>query len=798
MRYGRFDGENREYVVERPDTPRPWSNYIGSAEFGAVLTNNAAGYSFYKSAAQGRLTRFRFNGPASDMPGKFVYLRDNSSGEIWSNSWMPCRKPLDKFKSRTRFGTGYAVIESEYAGIRCETTYFVPIGALHEVWAVKIENRSGKARKLSVFPFVEPQCNWNALDDATNLQYTQYISRTEFKDGIIDIGSNVNMPEDPDNFTNKDQKRHLFFAVAGARLSGFESELEKFIGAYGSYSEPEALLKGKCSNSLAWGGNPCGAFEIRLDMKPGQAKDFAVVFGVGTAKDEGRKARSRMEKPDAIEKALASIKTHWHSKISSLQAETPDPEFDSMANTWAPFNNLMTFYWSRTASMIYAGERDGLGFRDTVQDIVGASALVPDEARERLELMLTGQLANGGALPVVKPFAHRPGHEKEPAHYRSDDCLWFFNAVPQFVKETGDLGLFTKVLPFADKGSGTVFAHLRRAIEFNLGRSGAHGLPCGLHADWNDCLRLGEKGESVFVAFQLRLALKEYIEIADRLDESEEKAWAEKQLAVLDENIERHCWDGEWYLRGFRYDGLKFGSKDCSEGKIFVNPQSWAVISGHAVGKRAEKILKAVEHHLSSEHGVMLCAPPYVRTDPEVCLARLMNPGLKENGAIFNHVQGWFVMAEAMAGRNEEAWRHLKAVLPSSYNAQAEIRKVEPYAVCQSTNSRFSRTPGTGNVPWLSGSAVWNYFAITNVILGIRPHYDGLEINPCMPPEWNGFRARRKFRDCEFQIEVSRATAPGEKSLIINGKKLEGAIIPACQFEKNNKVKLAIYTPLSS
>lgn len=597
------------------------------------------------------------------------------------------------------------------------------------------------------------------------------------------------MPEDKEHFTNKDQKRHLFFAVVGAKPSSFDSDLEKFLGTYGSYAEPKAILRGKCSNSTIWGGNPCGAFQIKLKLEVGETAKFAVLFGVGQAKN-ATKLLKKAEKKDFLSNELKKLKEHWSSRISSFEAKTPDKDFNSMVNLWSPYNNLMTFYWSRTASMIYAGERDGLGFRDTVQDIVGASSLIQEEARERLELMITGQLSNGGALPVVKPFSHNPGYEKEPSHYRADDCLWLFNAIPQYVKESGDFLFYKKVLPYADKGSDTVFNHLRRAIEFNLERSGAHGLPCGLHADWNDCLRLGEKGESVFVAFQLRFGLREYIEIARRLNETEEKNWAEAQLKILDENIEKHCWDGEWYIRGYRFDGFKFGSKDSKEGKIFVNPQSWAIISGHASGERAQKIIKAVEKHLSTEFGVMLCAPPFIETDPKVCLARLMNPGLKENASIFNHTQGWFIMAEALAGRNEEAWKHLKAVLPSTYNNKAEIRKVEPYVVCQFTSSKFSKSPGVGNVSWLSGSAVWNHYVMTNFILGIKPHYDGLEISPCIPSDWTGFSAKRIFRACEFRIEIKRRSNKEERQMIVNGKKINSNIIAVENFKKVNQVIL--------
>jgi len=779
MNFGYFDDPAKEYVITRPDTPRPWSNYIGSADFGGVVTNNAAGYCFYKSADQGRLTRFRFNAFPGDYCGRYVYLRDRASGEYWSNSWMPVGKPqISSYECR--HGTGYTRISSEYAGIASEVTYFVPPGAHYEVWKVVLQNPGPSPRKLSVFPFAEPQCNWNATDDVKNLQYNQYIVQAAHAGGMIDIGSNVNMPEDPATFSNKDQARHTFFALAGADAVAFDSDLQAFLGPYGTYAKPGAVARGSCSNSIASGDMPCAAFQIDFDLAPGERRVFACIFGVGKAIDAGSAAVARMDTEAKVNSALEAVKTSWHTKLKVLEVKTPDAGFNAMANTWSPFNNLMTFYWSRTASLVYAGERDGLGFRDTVQDLVGSAALVTEETRARLELMLTGQFSTGGAKSVVQPFQHSPGNVPLPPHYRSDDCLWFFNAVPAYVKETGDTGFYRKILPFADAGEASVLGHLRRAMEFNLERCGMHGLPCGLDADWNDCLRLGEKGESVFVAMQLRLALREYVGISELLGETAESAWASEQLGALDQNIENHAWDGGWYLRAYRYDGLKFGSKDSDEGKIFMNPQAWAVLSGAATGPRAEQAMQAMHDHLATEFGVMLCTPPYVKTDPQVCLARLFNPGTKENGGIFNHTQGWAVMAAASLGMGNRAWEYLKNVLPSGFNDRAEVREVEPYVVCQSTHSRFSPRYGAGRVSWLSGSAVWNYVAMTYSILGIQPDYAGLRIDPCIPSHWQSFSATRLFRGATYHIEVLNPDQKqkGISKLLVGGRPVDGQLIP--------------------
>ncbi len=777
MQYGYFDNENGEYVVTCPDTPAPWSNYLGSAEFGAVITNNAAGYTFYKSAAQGRLTRYRFNSPAAELCGKFVYLRDNHTNDFWSNSWSPVRKKPDAYECR--HGSGYTIIKNCFKGIESEVRYFIPLNKHHEIWQIKISNHSAESKVLSAFPFIEPQCNWNADDDTRNLQYVQYITKAEYRDGIIDIGSNVNMPVDEDNFTNKDQQRHSFFVLHGINADGYDTDLKKFLGNYGTYADPETVIKGQCSSCNCAGDMPCGAYQINMELAPGESRTFFISFGIEIPElDE-----------EVAELAFSEIKTYWRDRLSSLWADTPDSDFNAMVNMWSPYNNLMTFYWSRAASLVYAGERDGLGYRDTVQDIVGAASLITEEARERLELMITGQYSTGGAKDVVKPFDHKPGSEVPSGIYRSDDCLWLFNAVPEYVKETGDFDFYNKTLPYADCGADTVFMHLRRAIEFNLEHSGNHGLPCGLHADWNDCIRLGQDGESVFVAFQLRLALSEFIEIAERLSESGDADWARIQLKELDGSIDKYAWDGEWYLRAYRHDGLKFGSRDNDEGSIFMNPQTWAVISGHAKREKAESCMKALDERLATEYGVMVCTPPYINTDPTICLARLMNPGMKENGAVFNHTQGWGVMAQAALGNNKKAWQYMKAVLPCSYNEMAEIRQVEPYAVCQSTHSKFSPRYGAGRLSWLSGAAVWNYYAMTHAILGIKPHYDGLEVAPCIPEEWTGFTVRRKFRNSIFNITVKHGSV---NEITVNGKPIQGTVIPAVIFESENHISVII------
>jgi N,N'-diacetylchitobiose phosphorylase len=790
VQFGYFDDRAREYVITRPDTPKSWSNYIGSTEYGAIITNNAGGYSFYRSAAQGRFMRVRFNAVPLDQPGRYIYLRDEACGDFWSASWQPVGKPLTDYKSECRHGMAYTIISSDYAGIESETTYFVPLGRALECWKVKITNTGKTARRLSAFTYVEYAGNWNSFNDLTNLQYSQFILRMGCEDGIIDHGTNVQIPPHPENFEDADQGRHTFLALAGTEVAGFDTDRTAFLGSYGSYAKPAVLETGICTNSLAYGDNGCGVLQTQFELQPGETKEFLVLMGVGRACEEGRRARDEFLAPGKAAAELAKLKDYWQGRLQGFAATTPDAAFNSMLAMWGPFNCLMTYAWSRSASLIYAGERDGLGYRDTLQDMLGVMHAIPTEAVKRLELMITGQLANGGAMPVVKQFAHHPGAEKPPqdSEYRSDDGLWLFNAVPAYVKETGDLAFFDKVLPYADQGEASVLGHMRRAIEFSFEHAGAHGLPCGLSADWNDCIRLGEKGETVMVAFQLRYALKTYGEICTLLDRDAEKIWAEEKLAALDGILRDVAWDGEWYLRGLDGDGAKFGSHENAEGRIFLNTQTWAILSGHADAARAATAMASVGAHLAADCGVRLCAPPFVKTDMRVMRAVLFNPGMKENGGVFTHTQGWAVMAETLLGHGDTAWKYYAATMPAAWNDRAEVREIEPYVYCQFTHSPESPRHGASRVPWLSGSATWAYFAATQYILGVRPDYGGLRIDPCIPSAWEGFSVTRAFRGKTVRIEVANphGVQKGVKRLTLNGTPLPDNFVPAASLTDDN------------
>ena len=792
MRFGYFDDKNKEYVVERPDTPRSWSNYLGSTEYGAIITNNAGGYSFYKSAAQGRFTRLRFNVIPMDQPGRYFYIHDKESKKYWSASWQPVGKSLKKYKSECRHGTAYTKISSEYSSIKTETLYFVPLGKTYECWHLKIKNTGRKKRKLSVFTYVEYANNWNLSQDMVNLQYSQYILKMNVVDNIIDHGTNVHMPSMPEHFEDDGQGRHTFLAIAGASVKGFDTDREVFLGPYRTYTNPIVVKEGKCKNSIAVGDNGCGVLQVDVDLKKGESKELIVLMGIGAANVEGKNAVLEVGKPTKVKKEFKKLKDYWHSRLEGITAKTPDKAFNSMLNMWNPYNSMMTYTWSRAASLIYTGERDGLGYRDTVQDMLGVLHLIPDDIRKRLELMITGQVSTGGAMPVVKPFSHKPGNEKAPdeEEYRSDDCMWLFNTIPAYVKETGDISFYEKILPYADKGEDTVLGHLRRAIQFNLDHSGTHGLPSGLSADWNDCLVLGYEGETIFVAFQLRYALKTYIEICELLSKPEEIKWAEDHLKTLDENLEKYAWDGEWYLRAYSDDGLKFGSKENDEASIFLEPQPWAVISGHTTKEQSEKLLDVVKDHLLTDYGLMINDPPVEKTDPKVIKSRLFNKGMKENASIFNHTQSWVIIAETLLGRGNQAYDYYRRFMPSAYNTKAELREIEPYVYSQFTHSKYSPRYGASRLPWLTGTASWAYYTATQFILGIQPDYSGLRIDPCIPSKWKEMKITRKFRNKIFNITIKNKNGAqkGVKKIILNDKRMEGNLIPVELMKDNNNV----------
>ncbi len=791
MKYGYFDEKAREYVITNPNTPAPWANYLGSPDYGAIITVNAGGYSFVKSGAAGRILRYIFN--QFDEPGRYIYLRDEETGDFWSASWKPVSKPLEKYHTECRHGTSYTEFISEYNGIRSRALYYVPMNATHEVWRISVENLTERPRKISVFGYAEFTTESFYTQDLVNMQYTQFITKTEFHDSfILEQINEFNYPR-PDGTTGRER----FFGLAGAAVDSYTGRREQFLGR-NRFDRPQAVLDGKCDNSLNYNGNPCGALQFSLELDAGQKRTAAFLLGQKTV-FEAKAIMDRYAEPEkTVDSELAELIRYWHGELANLKVSTPDKSFDAMVNTWNAFQCFTTFVWSRAASLVYCGERNGYGYRDTVQDIQGIIHLDPELARKQLTFMLSAQVHHGAGLPLVK-YSHHAGHEdtpeqdsyvKETGHpsYRADDALWLFPTVYKYIAETGNTAYLDEEIPFADKDSGTVREHLKRAIHFSMTHLGPHGMPAGLHADWNDCLVLGSQGESTFVAFQLYYALnimKEFCENEPEYIQYLEEA-AEKLLTVLNEK----CYEGDRFIRGFRDTGDVIGSKKDREASMWLNPQSWAVISRGATPEQADKILQTAYEQLNTPYGLQLMQPSYRYDYFEGARMRLFNPGTKENGGIFCQPQGWAILAEALAGHGDRAFRYFKESSPASFNEDADRRVIEPYVHGQFIEGRESPFAGRSHVHWLTGTASTVMVGCVEGILGLRPTPAGIEISPAIPSDWDGFTMEKFFRGKKLHITVNNlAHREGKpKTVILNGAERAPGVIPESDLLEDNKI----------
>lgn len=804
MQYGYFDDKEREYVITCPDTPAPWVNYLGSPEYGAIISNNAGGYSFAKSGANGRILRYVFN--QFDEPGRYIYIRDNLSKDYWSASWQPVGKNLTRYKSECRHGMAYTKMRALYAGISSEVLYYVPLDAAHEVWAVAVRNDSDVVRELTVTGYAEFTNNPNYEQDQVNLQYSQFITRTEFEnDHILQLihGNLDAVSADGKEVDNKDVGYRLF-GLAGQRVSGYCGNKENFLGRYHGYGDPQGVTTGKLDGSMNYNENACGALSAVLVLNPGETAHLAFIVGAKN-REESRALMARYADPAAVcLEELAALKAHWHTKLENFQIHTPSAEMNSMINTWNAYNCFMTFTWSRAASLVYCGLRNGYGYRDTVQDIQGVIHLAPEQAAEKIRFMLSAQVDNGGGLPLVK-FTHNPGHEDTPddpsyvqetGHpaYRADDALWLFPTVYKYLAETGNLAFLDEVIPYANKGAATVYEHLQRAIDFSLEHLGPHGMPAGLYADWNDCLRLGAEGESSFVAFQLVLALRIQKQLAEEKGDAAAAEKLAKQLADFSALVEKLCWNEDRYIRGFTEKGEVIGRRTDPEANLWLNPQSWAVISGLADSEKAETILHTVHEGLNTEYGVMLMQPPYHAHAFDGALAVIYNAGVKENAGIFSQSQGWIILAEALCGHGNRAFSYYKANSPAEQNDRAEIRKLEPYCYGQFTEGKDSPHFGRSHVHWLTGTASTMMVGAVEGILGVRPDLHGLRLSPSIPAAWDGFTMEKSFRGKKLHITVQNPAhkESGFTSLMLNGAAMPDNYIPADKLAAENEIVLTM------
>ncbi len=800
MKYGFFDEEKREYVITRPDTPAPWCNYLGSPEYGAIISNNAGGYSFVKSGANGRILRYHFN--SDDTPGRYIYLRDDENGDYWSASWQPVGKDLELYKSEVRHGTAYTKMKADYAEITSEATYYVPLGKDYEVWCEKVTNNSNKERKISVFGFAEFTNDDNYNQDQVNLQYTLCISQTSFRDNLIYQQININAEKREDGTNGLER----FFGLAGNPVASYNGDKEAFIGLYHSYGNPVAVERGECDGVCNYNENSCGGLHTKLTLAPGESKTVVFVLGKHTEK-EAKAIIANYEDTTTCEKEVNELINFWHKKLENFKVNTPSESFNAMVNTWNAYQCFLTFTWSRAASFVYCGERNGYGYRDTVQDIQGVIHTDPEAALEKIRFMLSAQVDNGGGLPLVR-FDHdeRAGHEgtpddewyvRETGHpaYRADDALWLFPTVFKYIAETGNLDFIDEEITWSNvEKKATVYEHLQKAIDFSMNHLGPHGLPAGLHADWNDCLRLGKQGESSFVAMQLYYAFTVMKAFAEYKKDTDYIAYLEKTQKEVGEKINNLWWEDDRFNRGFKETGELIGSKKDPEASMWLNPQSWSIISGLATKEQADKALESVNRELNTAYGAKVMAPSYVDHAFDGALAILFPPSTKENGGIFSQPQGWIILANALMGYGNEAFKYFEETSPASQNETAEIRKLEPYVHGQYTEGDESPFHGRSHVHWLTGTASTCMVGCVEGICGIRPDFGGIRIAPAIPSTWDKFTMEKNFRGCKLNITVENPNGKesGFSKFVVNGEEYSDNYIPADKLTEVTEVKIVM------
>jgi len=789
MKYGHFDDKAREFVITRPDTPTPWINYLGSDEYCALISNTAGGYSFHKDPKDKRISRFRYNNVPADRPGRYIYLRDEASGEYWSATGGPVLKPQNgkrkskNYKYECRHGMGYTVIKSEYNGISTEAAYFVPLGEKMEFWALKVKNNSAGPRRIKIFTYLE-FCLWHAEMDMTDFQYTLNIASAVNEGNIIFHQT---------GYAPKSGRLGLSYFGCSKKISGYDCDREDFIGRCRSESNPEAVERGRSFNSTASGGNPIASVSLALSLKKGGTKDVVFSLGVAETKEEARSTYSKYLKEADVYRKLDELKTCWAKYLGHYHAETPDPEVNSMVNIWNQYQCRTTFNWSRFASYYEAGIGRGMGFRDSNQDILGVVHAIPQRARARITELAQNQFKNGSSYHKFFPLTGTG----EKGGY-SDDPLWLVMSTAAYIKETGDIAFLSEKVKFVDGGPAPMYDHLKKAIDFVLSEKGRQGFVKMRFADWNDCLNLGagnDVAETTWVPELLYLEIQEFLTMANLLERAGDYEKYSEAAAGIKANFNEKAWDGKWYIRGIDKYGQPVGSAGCKEGgNIDLLPQSWAVMSGIADGVRGLTCMDSVKRLLDTEYGIMLISPPYTEYDEKLGAVTTFAPGLKENGGIFCHSNPWAMIAETMLGRGEIAYKYYKAILPATKNRMADIHLTECYVYSQFITGRHNKNFGRARNSWLTGTAAWNFAAISGYILGIRPDYNGLVIDPCIPKKWKSFRVKRVFRSATYEINVKNpgGVNKGVRSLRVDGMKIEGNVAPVFNDGRVHKVEAVL------
>ncbi|NLF63924.1 MAG: glycosyl transferase [Chloroflexi bacterium] len=784
--------------MTRPDTPLPWINYLGNQDYFGLISNTAGGYSFYRDARLRRLTRYRYNNVPTDTGGRYLYLRDDETGLFWSPTWQPTRQSLDEYECR--HGIGYTNIHSSYAGIRAAITYFVPLDETLEIWRLSLTNLSSRPRTLSLFSALEFAL-WDAWDDATNYQRNFNIGEVEVEDGVIYHKTEY-----------RERRDHFAYFACSHPLAGFDTQREAFLGPYRGWDNPQVVEAGRATNTIAHGWAPIGCHHVRLQLEAGATEEVIFILGYQENPREEkfdppesscvnkRRVRARLAyylQPGHVDAALVELAAYWDGLLRRFTVETPDPDTNRMVNIWNAYQCMVTFNLSRSASFYESGVGRGMGFRDSSQDLLGFVHMVPERARQRLLDLAATQLEDGGAYHQYQPLTRR-GNDAVGGNF-NDDPLWLVLAVVAYLKETADYAVLEEPVPFDNKPGSEVplYEHLRRSIDYTLNNRGPHGLPLIGRADWNDCLNLntfsaepgqsfqtattrdGKVAESVFIAGMFVLAAQEMAALAGRLGRAEEAACYRQWAGDMAAAVAEHGWDGAWFLRAYDAFGRPVGSHTNEEGQIYVEPQGFCVMAG--LGRedgRAGQALDSVRERLATEHGILLHQPAYTRYRLHLGEISSYPPGYKENASVFCHTNPWIMIAEAQLGHGDQAYDYYRRINPSARERLSEIHRCEPYVYAQTIAGRDAPTYGEAKNSWLTGTAAWNYVAITQWILGIRPTYDGLEIAPVFPRWWEGFRATRTFRGVIYEIEVRRAGPGNEVALLVDGQPVDGAVVP--------------------
>jgi len=798
MQFGYFDDKNREYVITRPDTPLPWINYLGCQAYFGIISNTAGGYSFYRDARLRRITRYRYNNVPFDLGGRYIYVRDDETGDYWSPSWQPTHSDVEQYTCR--HGMGYSAIGSKRRGISASTRYFVPLDENLEIWQVTVSNQRQTPAALSVFSAIE-FCLWDAQDDSTNFQRNFSIGEVEIEDGVIYHKTEY-----------RERRDHFAWFACSAELAGFDTQRDVFLGLTRGWDRPAAVERGESCNSVAHGWAPIGSHHVRLVLQPGETRQILFVLGYHeNPKDEKfdppvsqivnkktvKPTITRYLVPANVDAAFHKLRTYWDGLLGICQVETPDIHTDRMVNVWNAYQCMATFNMSRSASFYESGIGRGLGFRDSNQDLLGFVHMVPERARERILDLAATQLPSGGAYHQYQPLTKK-GNNEVGGNF-NDDPHWLILGVAAYLKETGDWSILSEPVAYDNQpGSARpLYEHLQRSFRYTLERLGPHGLPLIGRADWNDCLNLncfsdtpgqsfqtttnkeGKVAESVFIGGLFVLAAKELAAIARHGGHVDEAPGYLAEGARMEETVRRHGWDGEWFLRAYDDFGNKVGSQECAEGKIFIEPQGFCILAGIGLQDGlARRALESVRKHLATPHGIVLQQPAYSRYYLHLGEISSYPPGYKENAGIFCHNNPWVIIAEAMTGNGDGAHDYYSRINPSAREPISDVHRCEPYVYAQMIAGRDAPTHGEAKNSWLTGTAAWNYHAIVQWILGIRPAYDGLHIAPAIPERWAGFRAVRRYRGVTYRITVRREGPGNAVRLIVDGQPVENDVVP--------------------